>query len=101
MRDWSHLRDLWAHMIFTSRDLVPMQYTGLKDKNGKEIYEGDIIACDYYSNVNPRDYSDSNYFDSEPRKRVVEWKGAGFKASGYVIEPHRSLVIGNIHENPS
>jgi len=81
-------------ILWPDKECHLMQYTGLKDKNGVEIYKDDVVQ-----------YLDGEYSFSA----VVEWGDFGWYLRG--IEPNDNFsfedtapsvleVIGNIYENP-
>ena len=70
-----------------------MQYTGLKDKNGKEIYEGDV--CKWPSGINRQIIWDEvNACFSTPLHTLQVERGQS------TVIGHHLEVIGNIYENP-
>ena len=77
------------------------QYTGLRDKNGKEIFEGDILQDEYDSKImHIVRYDDSICSYTAWCPLVHDNWEKGNMISKKWINEFGKIVIGNIHDNP-
>jgi len=92
-----------AGLEYPFSEINLMQYTGIKDKNGREIYEGDIVNVDssfygYWGDC----FSEGGKFivKYEEGEWILEDESEGYICSLQTANSRNAKIIGNIHENP-
>nr|DAN51659.1 MAG TPA: YopX protein [Caudoviricetes sp.] len=85
--------------ILPQMDIEVLQFAGLQDRNGKEIYEGDILKYNFPYDGRLKHTSPVTYLETQASFGVIDFYGNNIPL--YDIPANNCFeIIGNIYENP-
>jgi len=99
----SAIHDSWGLFVNRPDEYTIMQFTGLYDKNGKEIYEGDILKSGWLDKNVICQWKDKYagfYIDVPGFSYNFSYNKETAEVISLTINPENIEIIGNIHENP-
>lgn len=95
--------DITTSKALVSDELILMQFIGFKDKNSKEIYEGDIVLFPYVGHIKPFKVVFGGAYNYAAfgitRKSEIVGSGPSWDTLNHLYT-EKIEVIGNIYENP-
>nr|DAQ16206.1 MAG TPA: YopX protein [Caudoviricetes sp.] len=112
-----HLNGTWVHGYLSDKNYIYdksleceflvdentiCQYTGLTDKNGKKIFEGDIVrsVSDIYGKVKFGLYTSAFSFSDKNQGFYIEFPEESLYRKELGYWENKVIVIGNIYDNP-
>jgi len=93
-----------TYEVFENHECNLMQYTGLKDKNGKEIYEGDIIEYNDFNSLRTGGHAEDKIIVGKVIFSCGMWmvgeNNCDHDLYEGLVNDKELEIIGNIYENP-